>query len=100
MESASVWGSVWLLVIIDRMPLQVVQFMQGVRTVDPGLRQIRSQFYDSLGNLHALLPLFGFGINLPANFQNIWVSPVLRRDLLQFLVCFEVVAQPDPASGC
>jgi hypothetical protein len=57
----------------------------------------RHQLNQRRGNVQRTLPFLGFGVNLPANFQNSRVSAILGGDVLQFLVGLEIVLQLEPA---
>src|SRR5947208_1103833 len=70
-----------------------------MRAMNPSCWPVRGQLCERSGNVHAGIPFLCLGVNLPAEFQDIWMRPQQRRDLVQLLIGFDVVAKFQPALG-
>jgi hypothetical protein len=70
-----------------------LQLVQHKRTVDPAQRLVRCKFGDGRRNVRASIPLQRHGVNLPAHFQHVGMEPEHGRDLVQFRVGLDVIAE-------
>lgn len=76
-----------------------LQFMQGERSMDPGFRALRTELDHPLRDHQTRLPLFGLGVQVPAQFEHIGMRAGQGRQVLQFQFSLSWIAQLQPALG-
>ncbi len=75
------------------------QLVQRVRSIFPTRWVLGIVLDDGAGNVQSRFPFVRSGIDSPPQSQNVGVNPQRRRDIVQFFVCGDVVAQFEPALG-
>jgi hypothetical protein len=71
--------------------------VEGIGPIDPAERGVWVRLNQGGGNVQRGLPFLGSRVDFPAHFQDIRVRPQIGRDVVQFGVCLNVVAQFEPA---